>query len=168
MYKLTWICNSSIKFGTTALHSSTQLLANLLALLPQLVVLPHSGWTNIQSLHIKTSTSVSLPIYSCSLDDESLFAAKSAEELKAIEVRKAEKAVKEEERAQKLADKELRRIERSATKDGKGRGEKSGEKKRKSIDEAVVEDVEEKKTEELEVSKVTEKTEKVVKKKKKA
>lgn len=88
--------------------------------------------------------------------------------MKAIEVRKAEKAVKEEERAQKLADKELRRIERSATKDGKGRGEKSGEKKRKSIDEAVVEDVEEKKAEELEVSKASEKTEKVVKKKKKA
>ncbi|KWU45557.1 ribosomal protein L1, partial [Rhodotorula sp. JG-1b] len=60
----------SIKLGTTALHSADELLANLDAVLPYIATrIPNTpaSFKNIQSLHLKTSTSVSLPIYTASL-----------------------------------------------------------------------------------------------------
>ncbi|KAM0751162.1 ribosomal protein L1, partial [Meredithblackwellia eburnea MCA 4105] len=61
----------SIKFGSTSLHTPTELLSNLISLIPTLAPrLPSGGWSNVQSLHIKSSTSTSLPIFNTSLDDE--------------------------------------------------------------------------------------------------
>jgi ribosome biogenesis protein UTP30 len=131
----------SVKIGSTSLHSAEQLTANLLALIPQLAVrIPHSNWDNIQSLHIKSATSTSLPIYSVSLDKEGRFKGPSAEEEAAKTERAALKEAKEEERIERELAKEQRRIERSATKDGKGRDGKKSEKRKAQVEE-VEEDV---------------------------
>ena len=51
-------------------HTPKQALVNLETALPAVVGHIKGGWDNIQSLHIKTSTSVSLPIWTCDLGSE--------------------------------------------------------------------------------------------------
>ncbi len=131
----------SVKIGSTSLHTPEQLTANLLALIPQLAVkIPHSDWDNIQSLHIKSATSTSLPIYSVSLDKAGRFKGPSDKEEAAKAERAALKEAKEEARMERELQKEQRRIERSATKDGKGREGKKSEKRKAEVEE-VEEDV---------------------------
>lgn len=131
----------SVKIGSTSLHSADELTANLLALIPQLAVrIPHSSWDNIQSLHIKSSTSTALPIYSVSLDKEGRFKGPSEAEEAAKAERAALKEAKEEERMERELQKEQRRIERSATKDGKGREAKKSEKRKAEVQEDEVEE----------------------------
>ncbi|TCD65502.1 hypothetical protein EIP91_002550 [Steccherinum ochraceum] len=60
---------SSIKIGAPS-HSSTQIVANLKSALPVLVKHLKGGWDNVQSLHIKTSNSISLPIWTCDLGSD--------------------------------------------------------------------------------------------------
>lgn len=61
----------TIKVGTHDVHDSSQLIDNILAVVPYLAVrLPKGGWENVQALHIKSSTSLSLPIWSCDLSTE--------------------------------------------------------------------------------------------------
>lgn len=123
--------HSSIKLGTTALHSADELLANLDAVLPYIATrIPNTpaSFKNIQSLHLKTSTSVSLPIYTASLDqrfEEVGLSAAQEEEKRAAKERKQKTA---EERQKRAEEKEKRRAERSATKEGKGRAEKKRER----------------------------------------
>ena len=57
---------SSIKVASTS-HSRIQILKNLVNAIPFVVAGVPEGWENVQSLHIKTSQSVSLPIWSCDL-----------------------------------------------------------------------------------------------------
>jgi ribosome biogenesis protein UTP30 len=54
----------SIKIGTTGMTSS-QLLENLEVAIPAVIDKIPRKWKNIQSLHIKTPESISLPIYNC-------------------------------------------------------------------------------------------------------
>lgn len=123
--------DSSIKIGSTSVHTPAQLQANLLALIPQLAVrIPNSDFSNIQSLNIKTSTSIALPIYNTTLDTAGRFAGPSKDETDAIAKRQAEKDAAKAEQERKEAEREERRKERSATREGKGRAEK--EKKRKA------------------------------------
>ncbi|GAA6034762.1 hypothetical protein JCM8097_001157 [Rhodosporidiobolus ruineniae] len=156
----------SIKLGTTSLHSQPELLANLRAVLPFLASrIPNTPGTfsNILSLHLKTSTSTSLPIYNASL-------ASAFETPELSESQKAEKKKKEEEKEKKKAEraakeeeKEKRRKERSATKDGKGRLEK------RTLEQAEEEDAEAVEAGQAEESKEEEeKSEPVPKKAKKA
>jgi ribosome biogenesis protein UTP30 len=63
------ISTSSIKLSPLPSHTPSQTLDNLLAAIPQVVSHIKGGWSNIQSLNIKTSTSVSLPIWQCDLGD---------------------------------------------------------------------------------------------------
>ncbi|TEB22766.1 ribosomal protein L1 [Coprinellus micaceus] len=58
---------TSIKIGNLT-HKPQQIVANLQKALPTIVANVKEGWENIQALHIKTNSSVSLPIWSCSLD----------------------------------------------------------------------------------------------------
>ncbi|KIM78455.1 hypothetical protein PILCRDRAFT_824339 [Piloderma croceum F 1598] len=60
---------TSIKIATTT-HSPAQALANLQKALPAVVKNIKGGWENIQSLHLKTSESVALPIWTCGLGSE--------------------------------------------------------------------------------------------------
>ena len=64
------LCNSSVKIGILGRHSSAQLLQNLSTSLPHVVKNIRENWDNVQSIHIKTSSSASLPIWSCQLDEE--------------------------------------------------------------------------------------------------
>ncbi|GAA6025511.1 hypothetical protein JCM11491_004141 [Sporobolomyces phaffii] len=110
----------SIKLGTTHLHSATELAANLAAVLPYVAArIPNAPATfaNVQSLHVKTSTSTALPIYSAALDDRFTGYELTAAEQQAKDAKLAEKQKAKDE-------KEQRKKERSATKDGKGRLEK--------------------------------------------
>lgn len=109
----------AVKFGSTSIHSAAQLNENLLSLIPQLAVrLPHGGFENIQSLHIKTSTSISLPIYSVSLTAaDGRFSGPSDAEVKAIAGKQAEKDEKVKEKEAKVALREERRLEREAEKE---------------------------------------------------
>ncbi|CAE6413595.1 unnamed protein product [Rhizoctonia solani] len=59
---------TSIKIAPTTFTSS-QVLENLTTALPEIVKHIQGGWENVQSLHIKTSGSVSLPIWSCDLSE---------------------------------------------------------------------------------------------------
>jgi ribosome biogenesis protein UTP30 len=59
---------SAIKVGTTAL-SEQHIFENILAVVPQVVENIPKKWKNIQSINIKTSDSISLPIFN-SLPDE--------------------------------------------------------------------------------------------------
>lgn len=57
---------TSVKLGTVS-QTSAQVLANLKTALPAVVKNVKGGWDNVQSLHIKTNSSVSLPIWTCDL-----------------------------------------------------------------------------------------------------
>lgn len=60
-------CKSrSIKVAA-ATHSNTQIVKNLEVAIPSIVAKISGGWGNIQSLHLKTSQSASLPIWTCDL-----------------------------------------------------------------------------------------------------
>jgi ribosome biogenesis protein UTP30 len=59
---------TSIKISTLS-QSPVQILANLESALPAIASHIKGGWSNIQSLHIKTNSSVSLPVWNCSLGD---------------------------------------------------------------------------------------------------
>ena len=59
----------AVKIGSLAEHTAAQLRENLLAAIPHLAVrLPMGGWDNVQSLHIKTTSSAALPLWNCALD----------------------------------------------------------------------------------------------------
>lgn len=60
---------TSVKVGTPLeQHTEAELLENLLAIIPQVAAkLPLGGWKNVQALHVKTSTSASLPIWNCNM-----------------------------------------------------------------------------------------------------
>ena len=51
-------------------HSSVQLLQNLSTALPHVIKNIQENWDNVQSIHIKTSSSASLPIWNCRLDEK--------------------------------------------------------------------------------------------------
>ncbi|KDN43998.1 hypothetical protein RSAG8_05730, partial [Rhizoctonia solani AG-8 WAC10335] len=57
---------TSIKIAPTTFTSS-QVLDNLTTALPEIIKHIKGGWENVQSLHIKTSGSTALPIWSCDL-----------------------------------------------------------------------------------------------------
>ncbi|QRV92438.1 ribosomal protein L1p/L10e family [Ceratobasidium sp. AG-Ba] len=57
---------TSIKIAPIS-FTPAQVLENLATALPNIVKHIKGGWDNVQSLNIKTSTSVSLPIWSCEL-----------------------------------------------------------------------------------------------------
>src|SRR5271154_4915428 len=59
---------SSIKIGVLS-QTPSEIIANLKSALPAVVSHIKGGWDNIQSFHIKTDSSASLPIWTCSLDD---------------------------------------------------------------------------------------------------
>ena len=110
----------SIKLGTTSLHSRQELVDNLLSVLPYVASrIPNApaSFSNVQSLHIKTSTSTSLPIYNAKLEDRFTGFELSPEEQKVRDDKLAEKKRLKDE-------KEQRQKERSATKEGQGRLEK--------------------------------------------
>lgn len=60
--------NSSIKIGTLS-HKPSQVVSNIAKAIPAIAARIPAGWDNIQSIFIKTNTSVSLPIWSCNLDE---------------------------------------------------------------------------------------------------
>ncbi|KAI0689409.1 hypothetical protein C8T65DRAFT_700259 [Cerioporus squamosus] len=66
---------SSMKIGPLAhspsLQKPMQVLANLETALPKVVKQINGGWDNIQSLLIKTNSSVALPIWQCDLGTQS-------------------------------------------------------------------------------------------------
>ena len=51
-------------------HTPKQIQANFETALPAIVSHIKGNWDNVQSLHIKTSTSISLPIWTCELGSE--------------------------------------------------------------------------------------------------
>ncbi|KAJ2960705.1 hypothetical protein NQZ79_g3906 [Umbelopsis isabellina] len=59
---------SAIKVGTTAL-SEQHIFENILAVVPQVVENIPKKWKNVQSINIKTSDSISLPIFNSLPDD---------------------------------------------------------------------------------------------------
>ncbi|KAF9453160.1 ribosomal protein L1 [Macrolepiota fuliginosa MF-IS2] len=59
---------TSIKIGTLT-HKPTQVTANITKAIPAIVSHIPGGWDNIQTLFIKTNTSVSLPVWSCDLSE---------------------------------------------------------------------------------------------------
>ena len=156
--------NSSIKIGTTSLHTPSELLANLLAVLPYIATrIPNapSSFSNVQSLHLKTSTSTSLPIYNSKLEDRFTGFELTEEEQKTKDEKLAEKKKLKEE-------KEARVKERSATKDGKGRMEKKRTVEEEEAGETEKAEVEEEEvTEAAPAKKVEEETKRPSKKAKK-
>ncbi|OBZ71449.1 putative ribosome biogenesis protein C8F11.04 [Grifola frondosa] len=59
---------TSIKIGVLS-QKPAQVLANLETALPAVVKHVNGEWDNVQSLHIKTNSSASLPIWSCNLGE---------------------------------------------------------------------------------------------------
>ncbi|KAL1692024.1 ribosomal protein L1p/L10e family-domain-containing protein [Schizophyllum commune] len=62
---------TSIKIGTIS-QKPAHLLDNLRTALPAIVARIKGGWENVQNIHIKTSSSTSLPVWSCDLSEEAL------------------------------------------------------------------------------------------------
>ncbi|KAI6027455.1 ribosomal protein L1p/L10e family-domain-containing protein [Pisolithus microcarpus] len=60
---------TSVKVGVLS-QTPKQILANVQTALPAIASRIKDGWENIQCLHIKTSSSISLPIWSCELSTE--------------------------------------------------------------------------------------------------
>ena len=63
---LTLILFSSVKIAALT-HTPLQVLNNIKRALPSIAKHIYGGWDNIQSISIKTNSSVSLPVWSCSL-----------------------------------------------------------------------------------------------------
>ncbi|KAF9468667.1 ribosomal protein L1p/L10e family-domain-containing protein, partial [Collybia nuda] len=59
---------TSIKVGTLS-QKPNQIIANIKMALPSVAKNIYGGWENIQAFHIKTNSSASLPIWSCTLDE---------------------------------------------------------------------------------------------------
>ncbi|GAA5904328.1 hypothetical protein JCM8208_006837 [Rhodotorula glutinis] len=134
----------SVKIGSTSQHSAAELGANLRAVLPYIatrIPAAPSTFANIQSLHLKSSTSVSLPIYNASLATRFDAVPESAEALDERKKAEDKKADEKRKRDERDAAKEKRRLERAVTKEGKGRAEKR--EREEDVDEeqaAVVEE----------------------------
>ncbi|KAI5896268.1 ribosomal protein L1 [Schizophyllum commune H4-8] len=62
---------TSIKIGTIS-QKPAHLLDNLRTALPAIVARIKGGWENVQNIHIKTSSSTSLPVWSCDLSEDTL------------------------------------------------------------------------------------------------
>ncbi|KAF8583320.1 ribosomal protein L1 [Ramaria rubella] len=60
---------TSIKIAGIS-HKSSQVVSNLQTAIPAVVARIHGGWDNVQSFSIKTTSSVSLPIWTCSLGND--------------------------------------------------------------------------------------------------
>ncbi|KAI5989121.1 ribosomal protein L1p/L10e family-domain-containing protein [Pisolithus albus] len=60
---------TSVKVGVLS-QTPKQILANIQTALPAIASRIKDGWENIQCLHIKTSSSISLPIWSCELSTD--------------------------------------------------------------------------------------------------
>ncbi|KAH7885184.1 ribosomal protein L1p/L10e family-domain-containing protein [Phlebopus sp. FC_14] len=60
---------TSVKVGILS-QTPTQIQTNIQTALPAIVSHIKGGWSNIQSFHIKTSKSISLPIWTCDLGNE--------------------------------------------------------------------------------------------------
>lgn len=107
----------AIKIGSLAAHNPEQLRENLLAVLPHLAVrLPNGGWDNVQSLHIKTTTSMALPLWNCSLaeDGEGETASRFfIPEVNEEEVEAKRKA--KQEKDERIRGKKQRKVEAAAT-----------------------------------------------------
>ncbi|KXN82821.1 Putative ribosome biogenesis protein C8F11.04 [Leucoagaricus sp. SymC.cos] len=73
---------TSIKIATLS-HTPAQILSNTIKAIPAVAAHIPGGWDNIQSLMIKTNTSVSLPIWSCNLDERWSGLVKGSEEERA-------------------------------------------------------------------------------------
>ena len=58
---------SAIKVGKLSQNPS-QMVENIVTAIPSIAKAIPGGWDNVQSLHIKTNSSVSLPIWSCLLE----------------------------------------------------------------------------------------------------
>ena len=71
IYAEMYVDNSTSSFRSVKIallsHTPKQAQVNLETALPVVVRHIKGGWDSIQSLHIKTSTSVSLPIWTCDL-----------------------------------------------------------------------------------------------------
>ncbi|KAL1743669.1 ribosomal protein L1p/L10e family-domain-containing protein [Schizophyllum fasciatum] len=62
---------TSVKIGTAS-QKPAHILDNLKTALPAIVARIKGGWENVQNVHIKTSSSTSLPIWSCDLSGDAL------------------------------------------------------------------------------------------------
>ncbi|BGP51719.1 proteasome-interacting protein cic1 [Rhodotorula kratochvilovae] len=141
----------SIKLGAATTHTAAQLADNLRAVLPFVAVrIPQapSSFANVQSLHLKSATSVALPVYNASLTGRFEDAPEGEDERKAKEEAKARKEKERREREERDAAKEKRRLERAATKEGKGRAEKREREDEEAEEGAPAEEVVEEKAEE--------------------
>lgn len=59
---------TTIRVATHEQHANKEWVENIVATIPHLAVrLPHGGWDNVQALHLKSSSSLSLPLWSCDL-----------------------------------------------------------------------------------------------------
>jgi ribosome biogenesis protein UTP30 len=97
----TYSPNSSIKVATFS-HTPSQILSNISKAVPAIAAHIPGGWDNIQSLYIKTNTSVSLPIWSCNLDERWSELVKGEDEKdKEVEAAEKKKGKKKEQVSKK-------------------------------------------------------------------
>lgn len=119
--------HSSIKLGSTTQLTAAELLSNLRAVLPHIATrIPQapSTFSNVQSLHLKSSTSVALPIYNAALSTRFDPVEEGDEVRAARDLAQRRKEEERRRREEREAEKERRRLERAATREGKGRAEK--------------------------------------------
>ncbi|TNY19043.1 ribosomal protein L1 [Rhodotorula diobovata] len=117
----------SIKLGSTTQLTAAELLSNLRAVLPHIATrIPQapSTFSNVQSLHLKSSTSVALPIYNAALSTRFDPVEEGDEVRAARDLAQRRKEEERRRREEREAEKERRRLERAATREGKGRAEK--------------------------------------------
>ncbi|THH30586.1 hypothetical protein EUX98_g3593 [Antrodiella citrinella] len=129
---------SSIKIGVLS-QSSSQVLANLQSALPAVIKHIKGGWDNVQSLHIKTSSSVSLPIWTCELGsaDGGRWDGLVAED---VDMSGSDDGSDDEAGADAIAEKEVELVAEGKTNKGKKRAaeeEAPTPKKKKAKAEAV-------------------------------
>ncbi|GAA5823196.1 hypothetical protein JCM3770_004311 [Rhodotorula araucariae] len=117
----------SIKLGSATTHTAAQLADNLRAVLPYVAArIPQApaSFANVQSLHLKSATSVALPVYNATLAGRFEDAPEGDDERAARVAAAERKEAERRQREEREAAKEKRRLERAATKEGKGRAEK--------------------------------------------
>ena len=162
-------------------QTPSHILENLQTALPAVANAVKGGWDNIQNLTIKTNSSVSLPIWSCTLSMTDVRQTEDAEE----GVEDSEKEEEEEEKAAREqasrkgkkrvtnSDGEIEGVEkprkRSKVADGKVRGVSTSKKVEKEVEEeeGEEEEVEEEEKAAKETKRVRISGEQIAKKKRK-
>lgn len=119
----------TVKVATYEQHEAKEWADNVIALIPHLAArLPRGGWDNVQALHLKSSSSLSLPLWSCDLGSDR-FSQSKLDQPQVLPIEAADADDDEDEELEDLDKSEVAALKKEAEKSGTG--SPSGQKRKR-------------------------------------